>query len=375
MRIIRRALAGIIAATALAGTVLLTAPAPATAAPAAAQGCGYANTTPNNGTYANTICWFDFTSFNLATARTAAGQPMTVTLNGGYTISFDVQVTNVPGAAAMTINPRATPLETRFAYGTDAYRGVPGDPALYSGPAPVGLKGGVVTLANIKVTDANGDPVTGYSFVAADTEDNVAGESFKWTSDKPIDEIERLAPNGSWGCKSPVGLGTTTVTCAGTGAGGSSIAGGKSTALLVSADSPTSFATQWLTPQQSGIAFGIQTTQVTLDKTVASRVNPSDSFDLAITSPENTTVATASTGTANSATTGAVTVLPRTTGAAYVLGETATGGTQTVLSNYAQSWSCTNATTGSTTTLPSGTGATKTLAPAIGDDITCTITN
>jgi uncharacterized repeat protein (TIGR01451 family) len=375
VRVFRVAAAALAFAMVVGGTAALDVPVPASAAPPAAQGCGYADGSANNGKYAGTICWFDFSSFNLATARTSAGQSMTVTLNGGYTISFDVKVADVAGALPMTINPRATPLETRFAFGTDAYRAVPGKPALYSAGAPAGLKGGVVTLANIKATDPTGAAVSGYSFVAADTEDNVSGESFAWTSDKPINEIERLAPNGSWGCKSPVGMGTTTVSCAGTGAGGSSIAGGKSTALLVAADTPTTFATQWQTRQQSGIAFGIQTTQLTLNKTVADRVNPTDSFDVSVTSPEGATLASQSTGTGATATTGAITVLPRSTGAAYMLTESPTAGSGTLQSNYNESWSCTNATTGSPTTLPSGTGTSKAVAPAIGDNITCTVTN
>jgi uncharacterized repeat protein (TIGR01451 family) len=375
VRFFRVAAVALAFAMVLGGTAALDASTPAAAAPPVAQGCGYADGSSNNGKYAGTICWFDFSSFNLASARTSTGQPMTVTLNGGYTISFNVKVTDVPGTLPMTINQRATPLETRFAFGTDAYRGVPGKPALYSAASPTGLKGGVVTLDDIRATDPTGAAVSGYSFVAADTEDNVSGESFTWTSDKPINEIERLAPNGSWGCKSPVGLGTTSVSCAGTGAGGSSTAGGKSTALLVAADTPTTFATQWQTRQQSGIAFGIQTTQLTLTKAVTDRVNPTDSFDVSITSPEGATLASQSTGTGATATTGAITVLPRSTGVAYTLAESPTAGTGTLQSNYDESWSCTNATAGSATSLPSGAGTSKAIAPAIGDNITCTVTN
>jgi uncharacterized repeat protein (TIGR01451 family) len=356
---------GGVAATAVA-------PQPATAA---GQGCGYADGSANNGQYAGTICWFDFSAFNQSEARTASGQPMQVTLQGGYVAKFDVKLTDVSGTLPMTMTARSTPLETRFAFGTDAYRGVPGLDTLYSNPAPTGLKGAQVTFDDIQVVDSAGAAVSGYSFVAADTEDNVRGESFTWTSDKPLNEIERLAPNGSWGCKTPIGLGTTQISCAGTGAGGSSTAGGKSTALLVAADTPETFAAQWETPQQSGIAIGIQTARLTLNKQVSGRVDPADSFDIAVTSPEGTLAGAASTGTGSTATTGGLVVLPRSDGAGYTMSETATAASPALLSNYAESWSCVNAASASTTALPSGPGISKTVAPAIGDDITCTVTN
>lgn len=352
-----------------AGFAVAAAPQPAAAA---VQGCGYATNTAGNGNFANTTCWFDFSTFNETTARTASGQSMQVTLSGGYVASFTAKVADVPGYSVMHVGAFPTPLETRFAFGTDAYRGVPGKPALYS-LVSGGTKSATLTFSNIKVVDALGTPVSGFSFVAADTEDNVLGESFTWSSDKPINELERLAPNGNWGCKAPVGLGTTTVSCAGTGAGGTTIAGGKSTALLVGADSPTTFATQWITPSRSGIAIGIQTSKLTLNKQVAGRIAASDSFDVAVTAPGGVVQAQATTGTADTASTGAVDVLP--SGGAYTLSEAMSAGTTTPLSSYQPSWSCTNVATNSATVLPSGTGPTKTLSPAIGDDITCTVTN
>jgi len=341
-------------------------------AAAAPTGCGYANSSASNGAFASTICWLDFTSFDAVQARTAAGQNMQVTLDGGYTAQFTVTLTDVPGTLSMGLERRSTPLETRFAFGTDAYRGVPGLDTLYSLPTPAGLKGGVVSFSNIQIVDALGAPVSGYSFVAADTEDNVSGESFAWTSDKPLNEIERLAPAGNWGCKTPIGLGTTSVTCTGTGAGGTTIAGGKSTALLVAADTPTAFSAQWETPARSGIAIGIQTAKLTLIKQVASRIDSADSFDVSVASQSGSVIGTASTGATDTASTGALTVLA---GSPFTLGESVSAGSTALLSNYDTSWSCTNADSASATTLPSGGGTSQTITPAAGDDITCTVTN
>ncbi|MFF9564738.1 beta strand repeat-containing protein [Leifsonia sp. NPDC014704] len=357
---------------AVAGFTVGVAPVAAPPAAAASTGCGYANSSANNGKYASTICWFDFTAFDETTARQDSGQPLQITLDGGLVASFIVKVTKVGTTPLMSFEKRSTPLETRFAFGTDAYRGIPGLNALYSLAAPAGLKAAKISFDNIQVTDAQGHPVAGYSFIAADAEDNVSGESFAWNSDKPLKEIERLAPNGGWGCKNPVGMGTTSVTCAGTGSGGTTIAGGKSTALLVAADSPTSFATTWATGARSAIAIGVQTAKLTVTKQVTSRIAGADAFTVTATNSSGTVVGQASTGTSASATTGALVVAP---GGTYTVGETAAAGSPADLANYAPSWSCVNMAATSPTVLPSGPGLTQTVVPAAGDDIVCTVTN
>jgi uncharacterized repeat protein (TIGR01451 family) len=357
---------------AVAGFTVGVAPVAAPPAAAASTGCGYANSSANNGKYASTICWFDFTAFDETTARQDSGQPLQITLDGGLVASFTVKVTKVGTTPLMSFEKRSTPLETRFAFGTDAYRGISGLNALYSLAAPAGPKAAKISFDNIQVTDAQGNPVAGYSFIAADAEDNVSGESFAWNSDKPLKEIERLAPNGGWGCKNPVGLGTTSVTCAGTGSGGTTIAGGKSTALLVAADSPTSFATTWATSARSAIAIGVQTAKLTVSKQVSSRIAAADAFTVTATNSSGTVVGQASTGTSASATTGALVVAP---GSTYTVGETAGAGSPADLANYTQSWGCVNKAAASPTVLPSGPGLTQTVVPAAGDDIVCTVTN
>ncbi|WP_146145326.1 DUF7507 domain-containing protein [Microbacterium timonense] len=370
---VRRTLAGLLAATlTAAGLTLGLSVAPSEPASAASEGCGYAANQPNNGKFASTICWFDFTAFDAAEARTPAGQEMQIALDGGLVADFTVRVTDVASYAPMSFEKRAAPLETRFAFGTDAYRGIPGLHALYSLGSPAGNKAATITFENIQVRDAQGNPVGGYSFVAADAEDNVINESFRWSSDKPLNEIERLAPNGGWGCKSPVGLGTTSVSCAGTGFGGTTEAGGKSTALLVAADSPTTFATTWVTSARSAIAIGVQTAKLTVVKQVSSRIAPADAFQVTATNFSGVVVGQGTTGTSATASTGALVVAP---GGTYTVAETAAAGSPTNLANYNPTWSCLNAATGSTTVLPSGPGLTQTVVPSAGDDITCTVTN
>lgn len=145
------AVAAVLMASSLALTGLTVAAGPAPAS-VAVQGCGYADSSPNNGNFARTTCWFDFSGFNETTARTGAGQSMQVTLSGGYVASFTAKVTDVTGYSVMHMGAFATPLETRFAFGTDAYRGVPNKPALYS-LVGAGTKAATITFSNIKVAD------------------------------------------------------------------------------------------------------------------------------------------------------------------------------------------------------------------------------
>jgi uncharacterized repeat protein (TIGR01451 family) len=364
----------ILAALLSVGVSSVVSGSPALAA-GAAQGCGYADTSANNGTFASTTCWLDFSGFDQTLARQPGGQPMQVTLQGGYVVSFNATLTDIAGAAPMTMTAQSTPIngEARWSFGNLAYRGIPGEPALYSDPGAFNvLKGATVSFTNIKVVDSAGAAVTGFDFVAADAEDNVSGETFDWSANVPLNIIETLAPNGGWGCKTPSGVGTDTISCSGSGAGGST---SYSTSQLVSADSPTTFATTWDTAEQSGIAIGIRTAKLTLNKQVVGRVNAADSFDISATSPQGTLLGAATTGTTDTATTGGLTVLPQTGGGNYTLSESATSGSPAVLSNYDAEWSCVNATSGSSTALPSGAGTSKALVPAIGDDITCTVTN
>jgi hypothetical protein len=78
----RSRFARVVAAAALllaASTLSTVAVTTLTAQPAAAapNGCGYADSSADNGAFASTICWFDFTDFDETTARTAGGQDMT----------------------------------------------------------------------------------------------------------------------------------------------------------------------------------------------------------------------------------------------------------------------------------------------------------
>jgi uncharacterized repeat protein (TIGR01451 family) len=343
-------------------------------AQATPQGCGYGT----GGPYASNLCWFDMTAYNDTLARSGSGQPMSVTLPGGYTVTFTLTSRPVAGAPNYpVVDARAVPIERRFAFGSSDYIGVPGMPALYSRDA--GNNGVSLTLSNVTVVDSSGAPVTGYSFVIADAENNITTENFTWTSDKPLSLIGVMNPTSTRGCHNALtGVGTTSVTCTGQGTdppGALSSTVALYDGVMVGASTPSTIGLSLRTPARSGVAFAIMTSKIHVTKSVVGRVRGSDSFDVSATSPEGSTIGSASTGSGSSATTGALTVLPRTNGSSYTLAEAATPGSGTRLADYSQSWSCTNAATSSPTPLPSGSGTSVTVSPAPGDDISCTVTN
>ncbi|MFI9630534.1 hypothetical protein, partial [Streptomyces sp. NPDC052042] len=302
---------------------------------------------------------------------------MSLTLAGGYQVSFVLKKSTPSGTVGSVVAPRKAPLENRFSFGTAGYVGVPGSPILYSG-TETGNKGVKLALSDIVVKDNKGVPVSGFRLVIADAENNIQRESFTWSSDKPLTQVGVLQPAAPAGCTLPLqGIGTNTVTCTGKGADPAQpIPNSYYNAVLVGADTPTTLSLDMRTYARSGVAFAVQTSRFTVNKQVVDRINASDSFDVSVVSPEGSALATGSTGTDDTATTGPTTVLNQPGGGAFSLSEAPTAGTPTVLSNYAQQWSCSNAASGSPTRMPQAdSGTSVSITPAAGDDITCTVTN
>jgi len=335
----------------------------------AAEGCGYGT----GGPYAANLCWFDMGTYNDAKARSPEGQQMSITLPGGYVAKFTLTSRAVGTNNWRGVESRAAPLETRFAFGTAGYVGISGKPVLYSlgGTGPNGVE---LKLSNISVVDSGGQPVTGYKFVIADAENNLAGENLTWTSDKPLNLLGVLNEKSKAGCHNGLsGLGTTSVKCTGQGSE-PGLPDPRYDDVIVGADTPSQIALSMTTFARSGVAFAIMTSKIQLTKNVVGRVRSGDSFDISALSPEGSTLATASTGSANTATTGEVTVLPLSTGASYTLSEATTPASGTRQADYSRSWSCTNNGVAEPS-LPSGSGPSVSVSPQVGDFIACTVTN
>lgn len=375
-RLPHKLMAGLAALT-LAVLGALAVPAAASAAPIDTD-CQYANA-DGGGKYPTSICWIDFADFNSAEASSTDGQDVTVTM-GDYTAQFNV-IQRPTGGGWNPRNVVASPVVSSLG-SANYYAGIGGSPLLYAtsgsqfGSVSIQIRDFELTLGAI--------PVNGYSLVSASPEtlDGPFGpflEYIYWGSDVPMSMIDSMPVRTTGnGCAlttpgtppTPAGNGTTSPNCAGAGPGVPSADG-----VIMAAPNATTItgAVYMSTPgEREAVAFGIQTARVTVDKLVDGRVAPADSFDLSLTSPEGPVLATTTTGTDTAASTGREQIVPS---GIFTLAEVATTGSPSPLSYYDSSWSCTNATVGSTTVLPSGTGTSQSFTPAVGDDVTCVVTN
>ncbi|WP_051191688.1 DUF7507 domain-containing protein [Microbacterium luticocti] len=338
----------VVAALAVIGLSVPTAAQAATDAT-----CDFAD--PGTGTYASTLCWFDMSGYDPAQAGSAGGQQMSVTLPGGYTLTYTLKVTGI------AVAPVAFPTWTGSYLGNRGhYTGVAGKPALYH---TVG--GGVTTasLSDLTMHTADGGIVTGYALVGADAEATDRGEYLDWSSNKPLELISTLG-NACGGGLGP--LPSTNARCTGSNTGSSPKTG---TALLA-ADNPSTFTLSMTGNGKEGIAFGVLISKITLNKTVVNGY-PGDAFGIAVTDSADNHIGSATTDGSGHASTGALTVLTGANGEDYTLSESITSGSA---DNYVPSWECTrNGTPDGTIARAAGTSATTSVG--IGDDLVCTITN
>ncbi|UFS60561.1 hypothetical protein [Subtercola endophyticus] len=349
-----------LAAVALAIPAAASAAEPA-ATPDAAQpvGCGYGT----GGPYADTLCWIDMASYSDATARSAAGQPFSITLPGGYTTTFTAHT-----SGTNPVRASGFPTWGGAAIGNQIYLGTPGQPALYQDAVfgPYGVS--TITLDDIAVTDSSGAAVQGWQFVGADAESTFGNESITFTSGSGVKVLATYESSpGQNGCqRNIVQVDPNTITCT-----GDLTSSGYGTAL-VSSTQPSSFTqtmTVGYTPDaREGVAFAFQSSKLQADATVVNRAAAGDTFDVSVTSPESTVVGTASTGDGSSASTGQLTVLPRVTdGTAYTLALTGTN-----LAAYTPTWTCD--VNGVADTALSATGVTSlSVSPAAGGLVACRV--
>ena len=159
---------------------------------------------------------------------------MSVSITGGYTISFTIANTSVTGHVTGFTPVHATTFPTYGgAYiGNDTYTSTPGKPALYQNN-----EGGTdqLSLSNIAVTDSAGAPVSGFGFVVADAENSAQGEKLIFSSNQNLANVSGTQSQPICG-GGLTGVGTTTVTCTG--------ASGGTGALLAQANDPSNITAQ-----------------------------------------------------------------------------------------------------------------------------------
>ena len=157
-----------------------------------------ADATDSNCIYAGTnalqrVCWLDMSKFNSTTAKTSAGQKMTVNLGGGLTMSFIAHYSGKRTVVASGVptwdNRAAHPGEAghHAIFGVEGYSNFPtgSKPALYQNDGY--QNDSKIQLSDITITK-NGQNVANlqYSFVMADAESTNKNEQMVYTSSSAI---------------------------------------------------------------------------------------------------------------------------------------------------------------------------------------------
>jgi prepilin-type N-terminal cleavage/methylation domain-containing protein len=203
--------------------------------------CGFA--TIDTGTYSSSLCFVDFTKYNAAQAAAPGCQQITAGItNTPFTMSFCLSVSGGPVAPASIPTYTNPPTSEAFLGNNGFYTGIPGNPAFYQTTQHSTT---TVTLTNIQVLDANGNPATGWGIVTGDAESTDKNESMTWTSDKALNLIPN-SPSSAIGnaCAAPTspdgltGVGTTTVLCAAT------VSSDKTGTVMLQAATPTTLSVQ-----------------------------------------------------------------------------------------------------------------------------------
>jgi prepilin-type N-terminal cleavage/methylation domain-containing protein len=181
--------------------------------PSSTIGCGFA--TPNSQSiYANQLCFADFSSYNYSAASTGTCRPPGLPTQTGqlyqlpientpYSLSFCLRVSApvlAPSVLPTFYNPSGDNSEA-FLGNNGFYTGVPGneEPALY-----MNASGSYVTMTftAVQVLDAAGQPATGWTLVAGDSESTDTNEWIEFSNTTGGLNWSILPNNGSsdlWG--------------------------------------------------------------------------------------------------------------------------------------------------------------------------------
>lgn len=188
-----------------------------------------ADATDSNCIYAGTnalqrVCWLDMSKFNSKTAKTEAGQKMTVNLGGGLTMSFTAHYSGNRTVVASEVptwdNRAAHPGKAghHAIFGVEGYSDFPSGskPALYQEDG--GRNGSTIQLSDITITK-NGQNVADlqYSFVMADAESTNKNEQMVYTSSSAITQLGSY-PTGDSNyrfCNPQPSNNNETITCTG----------------------------------------------------------------------------------------------------------------------------------------------------------------
>ncbi len=322
----------------------------------------------------------------------AAGTPGTLPesigtrgLNVGETLTIVYEQVIANTAACATITNTATITDRPTLSGSTDIVGVPTvdnvstplaincydlSVSKVASPLPYVALGGTITWT---VTVTNLGPGSMNGPIATDANPLVVTDVFPSTD---VDSALLISATGPAGACSLV---TSTVTCAtGLPASGQQVLTFTQTVSAGATDGAVVSNTATVTDPRTGDSNDSSTAsttvrhpRLTLNKTIASRVNAADQFVVSIVNGGTTVGSATTTGAATSASTGVVLAGAGT----YTLSEAMAPGSVSTIGQYANFIACANANATSTTVLPSGSGTSFTVSPTGLDDITCTFTN
>ncbi|MEP7008123.1 MAG: hypothetical protein ABI810_19245 [Sphingomonas bacterium] len=332
-------------------------------APAAmAASCSIATSQGTTGPAGwQTYCWIDFSTYNDTAARSGSGQNMSLSLQDGTVVSFNLKVTS--GAA---LDSTTAPSWSGAAIGNTAFLGIAGQPVLYQ------TAGGTATMvmSNIVLTPPPGATGgTQYMIVAADGESTNDNESLSFvTNGGNWAQLDVAGPTSGSTYPTASGIGTKTFTETGVA--------GTVGAYIVGSATPTTVTTTMVAGGLQGAMFAVRYASIRLTTVISvARLNAADQFAFSINS---TTTGTALAAGATSGTgLGPFTAAALATASAVpvTLVQAMTGGSVNAISHYRSTLTCTNSVS-SATPLPSGViTSSYSFGPlAYGDVVQCTYT-
>ena len=330
------------------------------ATPALAANCSIATSQGSTGPSDwQTYCWIDFSTYNDAAARSAGGQPFSLTLQDGSQLSFVLKVTT---PNALTAIP--APSWTGAAIGNTAFLGISGSPVLYQSNAGTS----VISFTNITVSPPAGvSGVTAYMFVGADGESTNTSETLKFqTNGGNWIILDQAGPIAGSAYPAITGAGTTTFTESGVD--------GNVGAYIVGTNAPTTMTTTLVGGGLQGAMFALRFASIRLSTVISgARAAPADQFTFNIAGTSNGAVLATNTSSGSSLGPFTAAALSATSSIPVTLTQSIAAGSTTTLTHYQSSLSCTNLTSGSITTVPTNvmTTAYSFGAMQYGDQISC----
>ncbi|MBA3898022.1 MAG: DUF11 domain-containing protein [Sphingomonadaceae bacterium] len=335
------------------------------ATPALAATCGSATSAGTAPPGWETYCWLDFSTYNDATARSAAGQTFAFALSDGSVFNVTMKATST---AATAVNAVVAPSWTGAAVGNTAFLGIPGKPILYTANNASTV---TLSLTNMSITPPAGSPaVTQYMIVAADAESTNNGESLSFVTNGSnwvtLDTVPPITGN-AYPTVNNTGTTVTETGVAGTVGG-----------FIFGTKTPTTVTGTLVAGGLQGAMFAVRFASLRLNKTIVSgRIAAADQFTYSVSSTTTGTVfATKTTsGAGLTGFTDAVAIMA--SGLPLTLSEAMAAGSVSALANYSSRLTCTNATAGSPTPLPANVATTSYAfgSLAYGDAVTCIYSN